>query len=495
MRHVAAHGDNHQRDRVNATLTQTALIANGRSTQTLIGTPAERTPHKNRRVYDAGHHQILPGKLVMTERRPGSTDIEAKEAFDGAGYTYDFLSQIFRRNSLDNRGMRVDSTVHYGKKFDNAMWDGKQMVYGDGDGTLFNRFTACPDVIGHEETHGITQFTAGLEYEGQPGALNEHISDAIGIMVKQYRYATLAARSDWYIGAGLLGKDVRGMALRSMKAPGTAYDDPVLGKDPQPSHMRNYVDDAGDNGGVHINSGIPNYAFYLTATALRGYSWDVAGRVWYRVLTTTLFPKAQFQDFANATVTVAGAMFTVGGNVQLLIAGAWSEVGINVPRSLTRSGWQRPARLASPANAIIDLQSTTPQPPRDARQKDESFTMSTGQQHYNENNTHSFEAINAHVRRVDLASLTALSAVLETPGGRTQHLVTSYAAARPILAALAVIPFIPASWRAVLAVFTTTLDETSASFRFGTSDALASAQPGAIASMEPKLPAGRGDME
>jgi Zn-dependent metalloprotease len=235
------------------------------------------------------------------------------------------------------------------------MWNGKQMVYGDGDGALFNRFTGCLDVIGHEQTHGITQFTAGLEYEGQSGALNEHISDAFGIMVKQYRHATKPARSDWLIGAGLLGKDVRGVALRSMKAPGTAYDDPVLGRDPQPSHMRNYVDGDDDNGGVHINSGIPNHAFYLFATALRGFAWEVAGRIWYRVLTTTLLPNAQFQDFANATVSAAGAMFTVSGNVQLLIADAWSEVGINVPRSLTRSGGQRSTPSASPANPIVNL--------------------------------------------------------------------------------------------------------------------------------------------
>jgi hypothetical protein len=515
MRHVAAHGDNHQRERVNSTLTQTALIANGRAAPTLIGTTTERTAHKNRRVYDAGHHQILPGMLVMTEKRPGSTDIVAKEAFDGAGYTYDFFSQVFRRNSLDNRGMRVDSTVHYGKKFDNAMWNGKQMVYGDGDGTLFNRFTACLDVIGHEETHGITQFTAGLEYQGQSGALNEHLSDALGIMVKQYRYATLAARSDWYIGAGLLGPGVRGMALRSMKAPGTAYDDPVLGKDPQPSHMRNYVDDADDNGGVHINSGIPNYAFYLTATALRGYSWEVAGRIWYRVQTTALHPNAQFQDFANATVIAAGAMYTVGGNVQLVIADAWSEVGINVPRSLTRSGGQRPAPPTPPANAIVNLQSSTIQPPREPRQKDELFIMSTGQEHHTEKNALSFESINAHVRGLDLAALTAPTIVQETPAGqekplgqekpagqdkpagqettaaRMPRLVMSYAAARPILVALAAIPFIPAAWRAVVTAFIVTLDGVTAAFRTGSSDLTAgNSLPGVQVEMEPKLPVG-----
>jgi Zn-dependent metalloprotease len=232
--------------------------------------------------------------------------------------------------------MRLDSTVHYGRKFNNAMWNGKQMVYGDGDGILFNRFTSCIDIIGHEQSHGVTQFTAKLEYQGQPGALNEHFSDVLGIMVKQYRFGQLAQRSSWTIGEGLLGPRVNGAGIRSMKAPGTAYDDPVLGKDPQPAHMRDYVDGADDNGGVHINSGIPNRAFYLAAFALGGYAWEIAGRIWYRVLTTRLTPQSGFQDCANATVRVAGEQAGVGSSVQQTIADAWSQVGLPVPPSLLR---------------------------------------------------------------------------------------------------------------------------------------------------------------
>lgn len=353
LRHVAEHGDTDQRERVKSTLAHTAQIITDRAA-TLIEPAAQVPAQKTRQVYDAGHHQILPGKLVMTEQRSGSSDAEAKEAFDGSGATYDFYAKVFLRHSVDDRGMRLNSTVHYGTRFDNAMWNGRQMVYGDGDGKLFNRFTAALDVIGHELTHGVTQYTAGLEYQDQSGALNEHLSDAFGIMVKQYRNGTTAGRSDWLIGAGLLGKGVRGVAVRSMKAPGTAYDDPVLGKDPQPSHMRDYVDGADDNGGVHINSGIPNRAFCLAATALGGYAWTVAGRVWYRVLTAKLFPKAQFQDFANATVSAAGELYGIGGSVQLTIAEAWSAVGLHVPVSATRSGGARKKRsrvTGSPANA------------------------------------------------------------------------------------------------------------------------------------------------
>jgi Zn-dependent metalloprotease len=202
------------------------------------------------------------------------------------------------------------------------------MVYGDGDGRLFNRFTASLDVIGHELTHGVTQFTAALGYNGQTGALNEHISDAFGIMVKQFKLGLTAHESDWLIGAELFARGVHGKAVRSMAAPGTAYDDPVLGRDPQPAHMRDYVDTPEDNSGVHINSGIPNHAFYLAAVALGGRTWEVLGRIWYETLTQRLTSDADFSDFARATVDIAGELYGNGGRVQRAVADAWSSVGL-----------------------------------------------------------------------------------------------------------------------------------------------------------------------
>ena len=165
--------------------------------------------------------------------------------------------------------------MHYGRGYDNAFWDGTQMVFGDGDGTVFNRFTIAVDVIGHELTHGVTEHTAALVYQGQSGALNESISDVFGSLVKQQALGQDAAAADWLIGAGLFTAQVKGVALRSMKAPGTAYDDPQLGKDPQPATMADYVETTDDNGGVHLNSGIPNHAFYLAATAIGGHAWEV----------------------------------------------------------------------------------------------------------------------------------------------------------------------------------------------------------------------------
>ncbi len=329
QRNIAEYGDDDDRVNVAATRYHTSCIARGREA-TLISTASPSVdPRKRRYVYDARNGHTLPGKLVMSEQKD-SKDVEAREAFEGAGATYDFFDKIFSRKSIDGRGMRLVSTIHYERNFNNAMWTGRQMVYGDGDGKLFNRFTVSKDVIGHEFTHGVTQFACGLEYHDQTGALNEHISDAFGMMIKQMWLAQTVTQSDWNIGDDLFGPNVHGTALRSMKAPGTAYDDPVLGRDPQRAHMRDYVVTADDNGGVHINSGIPNHAFFLTATRLGGHSWDVAGPLWYVALTEHLFPKAQFQDLANATVLIAGQKFGVGGNVQSAVVDAWSKVGLPV---------------------------------------------------------------------------------------------------------------------------------------------------------------------
>jgi Zn-dependent metalloprotease len=211
------------------------------------------------------------------------------------------------------------------------------MVFGDGDGQIFGRFTQSLDVIGHELTHGVTQYEAGLDYQGQSGALNEHMSDVFGSLVKQFTLGQTAKKADWLIGAGLWAKGVKGVALRSMKAPGTAYDDPRIGKDPQPAHMDGYVDTQDDNGGVHINSGIPNHAFYLAAIGFGGKAWLKAGKVWYSALTQTLRRDADFMVAAAATVDAAGTEF--GNKGASVVRTAWNKVGIEVkgasPRKTT----------------------------------------------------------------------------------------------------------------------------------------------------------------
>lgn len=294
------------------------------------------TAGKERVVYDAKNGSSLPGTVVRKEGEDPVADVAVNEAYDGSGYTYDLYNDIYQRNSIDGNGMRLDSTVHYQVGYDNAFWNGEQMVYGDGDENLpadqrlFNRFTIAVDVIGHELTHGVTQFEAKLNYSFQPGALNESFSDVFGTLVKQFKLQQTATDADWIIGEGLLTSNVKGVGIRSMKAPGTAYDDPVLGKDPQPAHMKDYVNTISDNGGVHINSGIPNHAFYVTAVELGGYAWQKAGQIWYVTLKDRLTANSNFQNCADLTYETAGSLFGAGSIEQQAVQKGWAEVGITV---------------------------------------------------------------------------------------------------------------------------------------------------------------------
>jgi Zn-dependent metalloprotease len=283
---------------------------------------------KQRRVFTADHGSKLPGRVLRAEGEAPTTDAAANEAYDGAGLTYDLYSEIYARDSLDGLGMRLDSTVHYREQYDNAFWDGQQMVYGDGDGELFNRFTLAVDVIGHELTHGVTQYTCNLVYRDQSGALNESLSDIFGSLVKQRHLGQTASEADWLIGEGLFTSRVKGSALRSMKEPGTAYDDPVLGKDPQPAHMRDYVHTTEDDGGIHVNSGIPNHAFFLAATAMGGYAWEKAGKVWYVASRDKFSADTDFSGAARITAQTAAELYGQGSDEQQAVQYGWESVGI-----------------------------------------------------------------------------------------------------------------------------------------------------------------------
>jgi Zn-dependent metalloprotease len=332
---VAAHTTIEASENARATLEHMRELAGGRAETIMqsapVPLPRPEWPGETRRVHDAAHRHELPGRLVITGDQLHTTDEEALEAWHGSGATLEFFERVFGRRSIDGNGMRLDSTVHYGIGFENAMWNGRQMVYGDGDGRIFRRFTASLDVIAHELTHAVTQHTAALGYSGQTGALNEHISDVIGIMVLQYTLGQSANESDWRIGAALFGPAFRGCAVRSLALPGSAYDDPILGRDPQPSHMDDYVHTTEDNGGVHINSGILNHAFYLAAMAIGGKTWEVLGRIWYAALTGRLKPEADFDDFTRATIDIAGKLYGRGGDVQRAVVEAWTDVGLHDP--------------------------------------------------------------------------------------------------------------------------------------------------------------------
>jgi Zn-dependent metalloprotease len=340
LNNIATHGTEDQKSMAFSTIKASEQMRGQRRAMSDFTAAAFRvvavTGGKERIVYDAKNGSTLPGTIVREEGDGPTSDVAVNEAYDGSGATYDLYKDIFNRNSIDNNGMRLDSTVHYKKGYDNAFWDGQQMVYGDGDENLpvserlFNRFTIAIDVIGHELTHGVTQFEAKLVYSQQPGALNESMSDVFGSLVKQRQLNQTADQADWIIGAGLLTENVNGVGIRSMKAPGTAYDDPVLGKDPQPAHMKDYVNTVSDNGGVHINSGIPNHAFYVTSLELGGYAWEKAGQIWYVTLRDKLTSSSNFQECGNQTFQVAGALFGAGSLEQQAVKKGWEEVGITV---------------------------------------------------------------------------------------------------------------------------------------------------------------------
>lgn len=294
---------------------------------------------KTRSIYDARGEYLsetqLPGESVRDEGQASSSDAAVNQAYDGLGVTYDFFAKVLKRNSIDGRGMRLVATVHYGDGYNNAFWNGKQMVFGDGDGVMFRGFTRSLDVIGHELAHGVTEMTARLEYHKQSGALNESFSDVFGSLIKQYSKKQNVNQADWLIGADIFAPGVNGVALRSMKEPGSAYDDPRLGgKDPQPKHMDDYQDlpddEFNDNGGVHTNSGIPNHAFYLVAKQLGGKAYEgPAVDIWYQSLSQ-LNATSNFEDCANTTFQVAGARYGTGSIQQQAVKTAWREVGLDI---------------------------------------------------------------------------------------------------------------------------------------------------------------------
>ena len=339
---LARRGSEAQRDWAIRTLAKDGTIRQARSTNTLVRgrkgaregadalAAAETAGRRNRIIWDARHRWEVTNLRRVRDEGDGPTgDPAVDEAYDGFGETWGFWQDVFGRDSIDDENMPLRGVVHFGEDYPNAFWDGRRMTFGDGDGELFLRFTKSLDVIGHELGHGVIEDEAALEYWGQSGALNEHIADVAGIMVKQRKLGQRADQADWLIGAELRGDEFDGDALRSMKAPGTAYDDAVLGKDPQPAHWKDYVRTMDDNGGVHINSGIPNRAFYLLCTDLGGQSWGKPGRIWYdalrnRELTTT----ATFRQFARLTHRAARQRFGSGGSEAKAVQEAWAQVGI-----------------------------------------------------------------------------------------------------------------------------------------------------------------------
>ena len=351
LKKLLENSDGRIRDAALRTLLATSRLRGERNIRGLMASAAAASTHGRRTISDCANSTRLPSAtLARTEDGEASRDDSVNRAFDGFGHTRDFYQEVFDRDSLDGQGLRLNGYVHYGDAYNNAFWDGAEMVFGDGDGVLFTDFTKSLDVIAHELTHGVTEFTAALEYQDQSGALNESISDVFGSLVKQWANRQTAAQADWLIGAEVFTPDIGGDALRSMKAPGQAYNSPTLGRDPQPDHMSKYANMTDDNGGVHINSGIPNKAFYLTAVGIGGFAWEAPGHIWYAALQAST-STTNFQEFADTTYMKADQLYGAQSPEQQAVVSAWKEVGIRISgvRSLagTSARMRRPQMAAS----------------------------------------------------------------------------------------------------------------------------------------------------
>jgi len=272
-------------------------------------------------VFDCEHGNVLPGRSVIQPYSSG--DDTARRTFTETTEVARFYREIFGRNSLDGEGMALMSSIHYSVDYNNAFWNGGQMVYGDGDGEIFLDFTRATDVIAHELTHGVTQFTAGLAYEGEAGGLNESMSDVFGTMFRQWRAGQNVAAADWLIGADILGPGARARGytcLRDLADPGA---DHCLA--PQPSHFSQYRKGMDP----HESSGMPNHAFQQAAMALEGHSWEIAGRIWFQALTGPApSPNMTMKLFANRTRTAASKLFSGRPAVRAAVDVAWKVVGL-----------------------------------------------------------------------------------------------------------------------------------------------------------------------
>jgi Zn-dependent metalloprotease len=178
-----------------------------------------------------------------------------------------------------------------------------------------------------------------------------HLRDVFSVMTVQWHEKQKADSASWLIGADSFSAKLNASGIRSMKSPGTAYDNPTIGKDPQPAHMKDYVTTDEDNGGVHVNSGIPNRAFYLCAIGIGGFSWERAGVIWVKSLERVT-ASTDFDDFATLTYDTAKKIYGYESNEAKIVAKSWAEVGISVhvrqARSSPRKGAARPARVQKP---------------------------------------------------------------------------------------------------------------------------------------------------
>ncbi len=289
-----------------------------------IAPKASENHNGAREVYDAQGKEV-DGVLARSEGQKATGNRDVDSAFEFTGDIRGYLKDVHGRNSIDGKGMKMLSTVNYGNNFENAFWNGIRMTYGNpGPQSPFKTFMMRV-IAGHEVEHGVTQFDAGTVYRNQPGALNEHFSDVGGVLIDMKALGLKAEQYHWQVGKGIWKDNINGEALRDMRKPGTAYNDPAIGKDPQPAHMNDYNPTRSDNGGVHINSGIPNRAFSEFAVSVGGHAWEAPGKIWYEARARA-GSTPSFSQFAFETVEAARRL----GHTDAIpkLEKAWSDVGI-----------------------------------------------------------------------------------------------------------------------------------------------------------------------
>jgi Zn-dependent metalloprotease len=289
---------------------------------------------RNRQTYNLNGGTSLPGTLAMSETSAPSSDVSIAKAHEYAGVTYDYYSAIHARDSYNNAGATLRSSVHYSSRYNNAFWNGSQMVYGDGDGSQFGPFSRSLDVVAHELTHAVTEYSANLVYQNESGALNEASSDILGAAAEAWKYGVIDSRT-WKIGEDCYTPATANDALRYMNNPtadGSSYD----------YYPERYTG-TGDYGGVHINSGIANLAVYLmsvggshprgkTTTVVAALdatpmtSLNMAAKIWYRALTTYMTSSTNFAGARTATVQAATDLY--GAAAATIVGNAWTAVGV-----------------------------------------------------------------------------------------------------------------------------------------------------------------------
>jgi Zn-dependent metalloprotease len=276
-----------------------------------------------RLVYNSQNQAKKKLKLVRKEGDAPVADVDTNAAYDNAGIVKAFFKEVLAWDSVDGEALDIICNVHYLTRYNNAFWDGEQMTFGDGDGVNFSGFARSLDVTGHELTHGVVQYVSGLVYKGQSGALNEHYADVFGSAVKQWHLKQEAKTADWLIGDTCMIGSFKGKAIRSMKSPA----DTTIVMMAQPDSMDKIYKGTADNGGVHINSGIPNKAFYLVSMDI---GTQVAAVIWFDALKS-LRPTAKFPNFYKAIIASAAKLMKdkiVPDTALVSIEKAFKSVGI-----------------------------------------------------------------------------------------------------------------------------------------------------------------------